>query len=198
MGKNTAERVVWRGMLDRCNNEKSTSYVNYGGRGIRVCPEWEASYEAFLASVGPRPSPSHTLDRIDNDGNYEPGNVRWATPSQQARNKRNTVWVEIDGQKMALVDAAEKLGLSPVTVDNRIRRGMPPERWFRRPRPQAKLSAEDIEQIRSRRASGEFWESIAADFGVCRRAAREAAESTQRQRLAQKPMPLPKGSTNGR
>ncbi|MGW3594974.1 hypothetical protein [Streptomyces sp. NPDC005167] len=89
--RNTPEWWAWQGMRQRCTNPKSTEWHNYGGRGIRVCAEWMSSFEAFFAEVGPRPSGGHSLDRINNNGNYEPGNVRWATASQQQRNTRRYV-----------------------------------------------------------------------------------------------------------
>ncbi len=78
----------WRGMLTRCYRQKGEHWRWYGERGIKVCDRWRRSFENFLADVGHKPSPKHSLDRIDNDGNYEPGNVRWATPKQQANNRR--------------------------------------------------------------------------------------------------------------
>ena len=82
----TVEYTLWRSMINRCYNTKVQNYHYYGGRGIMVCPRWRHDYLAFLADVGRRPAPGLSLDRINNDGNYEPGNVRWATRSQQARN----------------------------------------------------------------------------------------------------------------
>jgi len=84
----TAEYVAWAGMKRRCFNTHDPKWRDYGGRGIKVDPRWAKDYKEFLKYVGRRPSPMHSLDRIDNDGNYEPGNVRWATARQQYHNRR--------------------------------------------------------------------------------------------------------------
>jgi hypothetical protein len=83
------EYAAWNGMLHRCFNPQCRDYPSYGGRGITVCLEWRQSFPAFLRSVGPRPSDQHSIDRINNNGSYEPDNVRWATKSQQNSNRRS-------------------------------------------------------------------------------------------------------------
>lgn len=78
----------WAHMKDRCYNPNDKRYEDYGGRGITVCDKWRNNYEAFAQDMGRKPSPRHSIDRIDNDGNYEPGNCRWATPAEQRINQR--------------------------------------------------------------------------------------------------------------
>jgi hypothetical protein len=84
----TREYSIWQGILARCDNPTCNGYANYGGRGIRVCDEWRRDFLAFYDYVGPRPTPKHSLERIDNERGYEPGNVKWATCSEQLRNRR--------------------------------------------------------------------------------------------------------------
>lgn len=84
----TQEYMAWEGAKARCSNRNKESWPRYGGRGIRMCEEWRNSFLAFYLWVGPKPSPEHSIDRIDNNGDYEPGNVRWATMQQQVANRR--------------------------------------------------------------------------------------------------------------
>lgn len=90
----SAEYQAWIDMRRRCNDPLHPAYKNYGARGIRVCDEWQDSFESFIAHVGNKPSPDLSIDRINNDGNYEPGNVKWATALQQTRNRRKRTTVK--------------------------------------------------------------------------------------------------------
>jgi hypothetical protein len=115
---------AWTSMKSRCNNPNHTAYTRYGGRGIRVCQRWNDSYEAFVEDVGDRPSPLHSLDRQDNNGNYEPGNVRWATSHEQNRNTRANRTIEIDGVTKSLAEWLEVYGRTRETFYQRVARGM--------------------------------------------------------------------------
>lgn len=112
---------TWRHMIDRCENPKDDSYYWYGARGISICAEWRNSFAAFVQYLGPKPSSEHTIDRIDNDGNYEPGNVRWATREQQNRNKRNNHWIEIAGRNLLQADWAKIGGMLDGTLHTRVK-----------------------------------------------------------------------------
>lgn len=119
----TAEHRAWQNMIDRCHNPNSTSWRNYGGRGITVCSAWRSDFESFVGDVGCRPSPRHSIDRIDNDGNYEPGNVRWATMRQQSRNRRTCRFVEYGGRRMPVAELAERVGMPEELLRSRLSDG---------------------------------------------------------------------------
>ncbi|KKK59946.1 hypothetical protein LCGC14_3029280, partial [marine sediment metagenome] len=114
----------WHQMIDRCHTPHNAAYANYGGRGIRVCARWRESFDAFATDVGLPSSPqTYTLDRINNDGNYEPGNVRWVSPTTQSRNKRTTKFHELDGEQHTLAQWAELAGIDYNTVRRRVYQG---------------------------------------------------------------------------
>lgn len=104
----TPEYGIWKSMKQRCFNKNAYSWPLYGGRGISVCREWVESFSSFLAHIGPRPSSALSVDRIDNDGDYEPGNVRWATPTEQTRNSRHSP--DMSGKKFGLLIIEHRIG----------------------------------------------------------------------------------------
>ncbi len=125
----TKEHAAWSHMIQRCCNPDNPGYPEYGARGIRVCNRWRESFEAFLADVGIAPSRRHSLDRFpDQEGNYEPGNVRWATPSEQNRNRRSNRFLTFRGLTLCQADWAKLIGVSPATITHRLRAGWPLER----------------------------------------------------------------------
>lgn len=128
-----AERIIWYKMKDRCTNTRLREYKNYGGRGIVVCESWRNSFQAFIADVGPRPSPLHTLDRIDNDGDYEPRNVRWATRQEQVRNRRGVHLLTHNGETLTASEWGRRLNWSSQTILNRVAAGWTTERILTTP-----------------------------------------------------------------
>lgn len=123
--ENKSTYSTWASMKNRCSNPSNPKYPNYGGRGIRVCERW-LSFDNFLSDMGPRPSQSHSIDRFpDNNGNYEPGNCRWATPIEQARNMRTNLPMYVyHGKSMTLRDWASVLGVKYNMLYSRLRSGM--------------------------------------------------------------------------
>lgn len=124
--KMSPERISWYGAVRRCEYTRDRNYPYYGGRGIKVCDRWRVpgGFANFLADMGPRPSPRHSLDRIDYNGNYEPSNCRWTTARGQARNRRNNTLITIDGETLSLAEWGERAGISPKTIQSRIARGL--------------------------------------------------------------------------
>lgn len=130
---NTPIYYVWFNMLERCRNPKNHKYPRYGGRGIVVCERWRNSLSAFVADMGPKPSPKHRLDRIDNNGpytgpcpEYPQGNCHWATDREQAKNRSTTVeWVEFQGRRQLLREWARELQISYRTLRRRYDNGWP-------------------------------------------------------------------------
>jgi hypothetical protein len=133
-GKPTTEYAIWSAMIQRCTNPNNNRYARYGQRGIKVCDRWKNSFENFLSDVGPRPSARHSIDRINNDGNYEPGNVRWATAVEQARHRTSSLIVEYLGESKSLMEWCDTLGLRKKywSIVRRIRAGWEPTDAFNR------------------------------------------------------------------
>lgn len=127
------EYVSWSHMRSRCCNPKNNAFHNYGGRGITVCPEWMDNFQSFLDHIGPRPGKEYSVDRIDNNGNYEPGNVRWSTQREQMRNVRKSRRIEACGIVATLAEWSERTSINYVTLFGRLKRGWPPEKAFSTP-----------------------------------------------------------------
>lgn len=116
-GNPTPEYRSWLNIKDRCNNPKNQSYSYYGGRGISIYKKWNDSFECFLNDVGIRPSKLHSADRFpNNNGNYEPGNFRWATKKEQANNMRSNRHIEYNGINYTIQQFAELFGVSHTLV----------------------------------------------------------------------------------
>jgi hypothetical protein len=118
----TAEYQTWRSMRQRCNNPAHPQFERYGGRGISICARWD-DFSAFLADMGPKPD-GFTIERVNNSGDYEPGNCIWATPSDQARNRRTTIMIG----NVSLTELAEQHGVKRDTALKRYRKGLPLDR----------------------------------------------------------------------
>lgn len=124
------EYNIWNHMKRRCHNPNDGNYIHYGARGITVCAEWRDSFEAFYAHVGPRPGPEYTIDRIDVNGNYEPGNVRWTTIAVQNRNRRDSIRLTHDGRTQVISDWAREYGVPVGKATRRYHEGRPWEEIF--------------------------------------------------------------------
>lgn len=116
----TPEHRTWSALIQRCTNPKNPRYSEWGGRGITVCDHWLHSFTAFYRDMGPKPSAAHSIDRINNDGNYEPNNCRWATPRQQVLNSRSPRYLTYDGKTMCISDWARKTGIKRHTIAARL------------------------------------------------------------------------------
>ena len=136
------EYQVWQDMKRRCLNPKSKSFSIYGGRGISVCERWQTSFEHFHADMGARPFATATIERVDNNGNYEPGNCRWATRREQMNNVRKNVILTVDGESATLAEWARRTGMNHASILGRLAKGWdtkralttPPREWPSRPR----------------------------------------------------------------
>jgi hypothetical protein len=120
------EYSCWSSMIDRCLYPKHNAYPQYGGRHIKICDAWR-SFQGFIDDMRNAPSTDHTIERIDNNGDYEPANCKWATRREQANNRRNTIRIEIDGEIYPLAMAARKFGVNYQTLHWRIQHGIAPK-----------------------------------------------------------------------
>lgn len=105
------EYRVWAAMKSRCNNPNHSRYRYYGGRGIKICDRWNQSFKAFFSDMGKKTNPKHTLDRINNNGNYKPQNCRWATQAQQRRNFSGNRMLTFKGKTQCMADWAKEFNL---------------------------------------------------------------------------------------
>lgn len=147
------EYRIWAGMIQRCTNPKNTAYHQYGGRGITVWPRWRETFDAFFMDMGRKPA-NTTLDRIDSDGNYEPSNCRWATRTEQQRNRRDTRTHTIDGITRSLAEWAEVTGATVRSLEWRIRRGWPDSQFLMAPNRGNSVTRKARHQVRA--ADGTF------------------------------------------
>jgi hypothetical protein len=129
----TTEYKTWQGMRSRCDNARDHGYPRYGGRGIRVCQRWRTSFEQFFADMGPKPSPTHSLDRINNDGDYEPRNCRWASKATQSRNRGSNRLLTLNGETKPLIEWAEAIGVTHRTLTMRLLNKWPIEKALTTP-----------------------------------------------------------------
>lgn len=129
----SSEYLSYQGMMQRCYDPNSIGYARYGGRGIRVCERWLSSFENFLEDMGSKPRPRMSIERTNNDGNYEPSNCRWATFTEQNRNKSTNRIIEFGGRTMTLAEAIQLSGLNKATVGDRLREGWETEKALTEP-----------------------------------------------------------------
>lgn len=115
----TRPHYIWMGMIDRCENPNNPAYQNYGGRGIKVCAKWRRSFASFFEDMGPPPANTE-LDRINNDGNYEPSNCRWSTAKAQANNRRSNRLLTFKGKTQTILAWSREVGLSHQTIQMRL------------------------------------------------------------------------------
>lgn len=118
----TVEFRIWQGMISRCYSKKNKKYYRYGGRGIIVCDRWRNNFENFYEDMGNRPSLRHSIERINNNGNYSPDNCRWDISFSQSRNTSRNHWIEHNGERLILQDWADRLGYSQPRMSTMIKK----------------------------------------------------------------------------
>lgn len=170
--RDTEEYNIWANIVQRCTNPKNPSFRRYGAVGRDISDIWRASFLAFIDHVGPRPSKHHSIDRIDNDRGYHPGNIRWATREEQAQNQARTIFITSFGETHCLSEWAKMKKIPIVTLYCRIIMGWTPERALTAPRTgTSKLSDEQVRQLRLRAAGGETGKALAEELGISTSAA---------------------------
>lgn len=127
-GHKDPEYAIWSAIKSRCYNPKNKAYLNYGGRGIAMSNRWLYSFENFITDMGKRPSSKYSIERKDNDGNYDANNCKWATRDEQNRNSRHNVWITYGDETLCLKDWADKIGLHAGTLRSRLKKGWPVEK----------------------------------------------------------------------
>jgi len=123
---------IWKAMRQRCNNHRYPRYSDYGGRGITICASWD-DFAVFIHDMGDRPTPKHSIERRNNDGNYSPENCKWATLTEQARNTRRSRILTLNGVSMTVPEWAEKLGVNKGSIHSRIKYGWPEHKILTKP-----------------------------------------------------------------
>lgn len=162
--KNTPAYRSWKAMRTRCFNTNAADYPRYGGKGITVCERWD-SFRSFLADMGERPD-GYTLERVDNDENYEPANCKWASRKEQARNRSHNRIIEYQGERKTVSEWAEANGLTLATLRARLSNGWALAIALSRPLQQnAKLTPDKVRAIR---VSCQSPERLAVQYGVHR------------------------------
>jgi len=142
----TSEYKSWSSMMNRCYDKTCDHYDSYGGRGIRVCKRWRDSFLDFFEDMGLKPSPKHSIDRIDNDGNYCLENCRWATQKEQSVNKRKSIYVVYKGESMPIKEVSEILGIHYNTILRRVKRGFSAEEIVSPPSVKHQMATRSREQ----------------------------------------------------
>lgn len=125
-GEVSVEYNCWLSLRNRCNNPKNKRYSKYGGKGIKVAPEWD-SFETFLKDMGRRPVDCTSINRMKNDGDYAPGNCEWSTELEQANNRSSNKTMSMNGETLTIAQWSKKLGIPISTIQNRKIRGLPVE-----------------------------------------------------------------------
>jgi hypothetical protein len=166
----TSEYQTWQGLIGRCLDPDDPGFKDYGGRGITVCERWAGSFEAFYEDMGLRPSGDHSIERIDNDGPYAPGNCKWATRFEQGRNKRSNHRLEHGGESLILAEWARITGIPKNVILNRLNLGWTVSRALTQPvthtRPSVRLSDPQIAEVKALRLEGFTYQAISDRYGI--------------------------------